>query len=212
MATSTNLFEQIALDLQVHGVSIQSLDLQEPALLALSERLDILSQQDFHKAGIGRQEDHMKNEQVRRDKIHWLETSDPNEALFLTYMQDLKVYLNRRLFLGLFSYECHFAHYEPGAFYKKHLDAFKGEANRILSTVLYLNPDWQEGDGGELAIYDPNDSEQVLLIVPPSYGTLVTFLSDEFPHEVLPAKKARYSIAGWFRVNTSVAGNIDPPQ
>ncbi|BBN83547.1 hypothetical protein PA25_35320 [Pseudoalteromonas sp. A25] len=212
MATSTNLFEQIALDLQVHGVSIQSLDLNEPALLTLTERLAHLSQQDFYKAGIGRQEEHMKNSQIRRDKIHWLDTNNAQEALFLSYMQDLKIYLNRRLFLGLFSYECHFAHYEPGAFYKKHLDAFKGETNRILSTVLYLNPDWQSSDGGELALYDPNDHSKVLQIVTPNFGTLVTFLSDEFPHEVLPAKKARYSIAGWFRVNTSVGGHIDPPQ
>ncbi|MBD1584627.1 2OG-Fe(II) oxygenase [Pseudoalteromonas sp. S16_S37] len=212
MDTSTNLFEQIALDLQVHGVSIQSLEANEPILLALTERLEHLSQKDFYKAGIGRQEDHIKNEQVRRDKIHWLDNKDPKEALFLSYMQDLKSYLNRRLFLGLFSYECHFAQYEPGAFYKKHLDAFKGETNRILSTVLYLNPNWQNTDGGELAIYDPQNHEQVLQIVTPNYGTLVTFLSDEFPHEVLAAKKTRYSIAGWFRVNTSVGGNIDPPQ
>ncbi|NOU49920.1 2OG-Fe(II) oxygenase [Pseudoalteromonas sp. JBTF-M23] len=212
MNTSTNLFEQIALDLQVHGVSIQSLEANEPVLLALSKRLEHLSQKDFYRAGIGRQEDHIKNKKIRRDKIHWLDNSDPDEALFLSYMQDLQSYLNRRLFLGLFSYECHFAQYEPGAFYKKHLDAFKGETNRILSTVLYLNPNWQCTDGGELAIYDPQNHEQLLQVVTPNYGTLVTFLSDEFPHEVLPAKKTRYSIAGWFRVNTSVGGNIDPPQ
>lgn len=34
-------------------------------------------------------------------------------------------------------------------------------------------------------------------------GTLVVFLSEEFEHEVLPAKRDRYSIAGWFRVNPS---------
>jgi len=27
----------------------------------------------------------------------------------------------------------------------------------------------------------------------------VIFLSERFPHEVLPAKKKRHSIAGWFR-------------
>jgi len=32
---------------------------------------------------------------------------------------------------------------------------------------------------------------------------LVIFLSEEFPHEVLPANTHRYSIAGWFRVNNS---------
>jgi SM-20-related protein len=212
LSTAENLFEQIAHDLHLHGVSIQQLNEQEPALIALVERLNLLSQSDFHKAGIGRNEDHIKADNVRRDKIHWLDVSDPHESLFLSYMQDLKTYLNRRLFMGLFSYECHFAHYDQGAFYKKHVDAFKGEANRILSTVLYLNPDWQQGDGGELVVYDPDNTDQVLNVVSPSFGTLVTFLSEDFPHEVLPAQKARYSIAGWFRVNASIAGQIDPPR
>jgi len=30
------------------------------------------------------------------------------------------------------------------------------------------------------------------------------FLSDKFPHEVLPAKKKRHSIAGWFRVDKTL--------
>ena len=48
-------------------------------------------------------------------------------------------------------------------------------------------------------------------MVTPSFGTIVVFLSEEFPHEVLPAKRDRYSIAGWFRLNSSIANNIDPP-
>jgi SM-20-related protein len=40
---------------------------------------------------------------------------------------------------------------------------------------------------------------------------LVVFLSEEFPHEVLPTATDRYSIAGWFRVNTSSAERVDPP-
>ena len=35
--------------------------------------------------------------------------------------------------------------------------------------------------------------------------------SKEFPHEVLPANRDRYSVAGWFRVNTSLANKADPP-
>ena len=33
----------------------------------------------------------------------------------------------------------------------------------------------------------------------PRGGTLVVFLSDRFPHEVLPARRERLSLAGWFR-------------
>jgi SM-20-related protein len=38
----------------------------------------------------------------------------------------------------------------------------------------------------------------------------VVFESERFPHEVLAAQSIRYSIAGWFRTNNSMAGMIDP--
>jgi len=41
---------------------------------------------------------------------------------------------------------------------------------------------------------------------------LVMFESERFMHEVLPANDVRYSIAGWFRKNTSISGIIDPPR
>ena len=110
------------------------------------------------------------------------------------------------MFIGLFDYEIHFAHYPVGAFYKKHLDAFRcnrqqGQSNRVLSTVLYLNHAWQLGDGGELLLYAEDDDNKVLETILPECGRLVIFLSEKLPHEVLPAKRERKSIAGWFRVN-----------
>jgi SM-20-related protein len=105
------------------------------------------------------------------------------------------------MFLGLFSFESHFAHYAKGDFYKKHQDSFKGEANRVLSIVVYLNKEWLADDGGELLIYQKDINQNPKKVVP-SYGTVVAFLSEEFPHEVLPAKRDRFSIAGWYRVNT----------
>ncbi|HEY8085443.1 MAG TPA: 2OG-Fe(II) oxygenase [Methylophilaceae bacterium] len=35
--------------------------------------------------------------------------------------------------------------------------------------------------------------------ISPQGGTLVVFFSDQFWHEVLPAKRDRFSIAGWFK-------------
>ncbi len=212
VTNNTELFANIAQDLQFTGYSIQTLDQDLPALQALKSRLAEFDFNTFDEAGIGRKDDHQKNETIRSDKIHWLDNSNALEGCFLDYMDELKAYMNKRLFMGLFSYECHFAHYQPGAFYKKHLDAFKGQTNRLLSTVLYLNPDWQAENGGELVIYDSEDHDKELTRVSPHFGTLVTFLSDEFPHEVLPAKAERFSIAGWFRVNNSVNGQIDPPR
>jgi SM-20-related protein len=69
----------------------------------------------------------------------------------------------------------------------------------VLSTVLYLNPDWQADAGGELRLYDELDDERLLQCVTPEYGKMIIFLSDKFPHEVMAAKRERQSIAGWFR-------------
>ena len=125
-------------------------------------------------------------------------------------MEQLRVEFNRSLFMGLFDYECHLAHYPNGAFYKKHLDAFKGRSNRVLTTVFYLNPEWREEDGGQLVIYGAQG--EVLETVLPQQGRLVVFLSDRFVHEVLPSKRDRFSVTGWFRINASVSGIIDPPR
>ncbi|MEJ2425981.1 MAG: 2OG-Fe(II) oxygenase, partial [Candidatus Thiodiazotropha sp.] len=43
------------------------------------------------------------------------------------------------------------------------------------------------------------------------YGQTVIFLSERFPHEVIPAQRDRYTIAGWYRVNNNLQGRIDPP-
>lgn len=167
-----------------------------------------LSTADWQQAGIGRADQYTTNTAVRQDKIRWLSRDYSQEASYLTLMDELRLQINYELFMGLFDYECHLAHYPPGAFYRKHVDAFKGRSNRILTSVLYLNPDWQSNDGGELVIYA--DDGSVLECVLPQAGQLVLFLSERFVHEVLPGQRDRYSITGWFRHNNSVGGVIDP--
>ncbi len=136
---------------------------------------------------------------ARRDKICWLDGKESAEAELLDFCGGLREYLNRELFLGLSYYESHFAVYEVGDFYEKHLDAFKNFKNRIVTTVYYLNESWNEADGGELIVYD--EQNNFLKKVLPEGNTLVVFLSEKFPHEVLSSRKKRYSIAGWFRVD-----------
>ena len=140
--------------------------------------------------------------------VFWLTRERPVQQRFLERMERLRLALNRELFLGLFEFEAHYAHYPPGGLYKKHYDSFRGAANRLVSAVTYLTWNWQPGDGGELVIYDENDA--VLTTVAPRAGTFVLFLSEETPHEVLPSRTDRTSIAGWFRLNASVGGAIDP--
>lgn len=167
---------------------------------------------NFKPAGIGRAQDQALNASVRRDHIQWIEPDTEATAAWLKWADQLRLAMNRQLMLGLFSFESHFAHYAPGAFYGRHVDAFVGQANRVLSLVTYLNPEWQESWGGELVLYAPHSTDQVLAKVAPQAGTVVLFLSEEFPHEVKPANHTRHSIAGWFRLNSSHAGRIDPPQ
>ncbi len=164
----------------------------------------------WQTAAIGRAQSHAINTMVRNDRIIWLDDNSAYGAPFLGVMEQLRLTVNRSLFMGLFDYECHLAHYPKGAFYKKHLDAFKGKSNRKLTTVLYLNPEWNESDGGELVIYGKRG--EVLEKVLPKRGTLVVFLSDQFVHEVLPSQRDRFSLTGWFRLNASISGIIDPPR
>ena len=163
---------------------------------------------DFHRAGIGRGADGHTNRFVRRDSIHWLREGRPELAEWRSFTNVLRTQLNRQLFLGLFSFESHLARYSPGDFYKKHYDAFQGEANRIVSLVCYLNTDWAPGDGGELRLYTDGMTINVL----PNFRSLVLFLSEEILHEVLPTNRERWSVTGWFRLNQSRLDRVDPPR
>jgi len=153
----------------------------------------------YRAAGVGREQQHLVDARVRSDEISWLESDTDAAAAYLACMERLRTALNERLFLGLFDYECHYAHYRPGASYQTHLDAFAGARSRVLSTVYYLNDEWHPEDGGELVLYTPDEDSELQRILPHG-NRLVVFLSERFPHEVRPARRNRYSVAGWFRV------------
>jgi len=98
-----------------------------------------------------------------------------------------------------------------------------------VSLVAYLNNGWAPDQGGELVLYpsdgadnsnSQSDATPTTLIalnpsssikVTPLLGTVVLFLSEEIPHEVLPVTRDRYSVAGWFRVNDTLDNRLDPP-
>ena len=155
---------------------------------------------DFREAKVGSGQRCQTRTDVRSDEIRWLQqpaSSEPQRA-FLHHLEQLRLMLNRTLQLGLFEFEGHFARYPAGAFYARHIDQLHGDSHRTLSCVLYLNENWKPGDGGELRLYlDGHGAgfEDVL----PLGGRLVIFLSGRFAHEVLPAKRERLSIAGWFK-------------
>ncbi len=204
------LFQKIAVDLEQQGYSINPAALPFALGEALNAHLGVMNEEAFNDAGIGRGEQFLRSEFVRSDEICWITGESQAGRDWLQWAARLQQFLNRRLFLGLFSFESHFSHYRVGDFYKRHRDAFVGEANRVLSMVVYLNSAWGPDDGGELVIYQ-DDSDRQGVKVTPLNGTVVLFLSEEFPHEVLPTKRDRYSIAGWYRLNTSRSDRVDPP-
>ncbi|BFT30103.1 2OG-Fe(II) oxygenase [Alteromonas sp. D210916BOD_24] len=205
------IFESIADGLVTHGFAVLDNGLPDFLCQTLLDCQASLSEQEYQAAGIGRADDFHHAKEVRGDEICWITGSSEEGALWLSWCDALKQYINRTLFMGLFSFESHFACYEAGKFYKRHVDAFRGQSNRVLSLVAYLNDQWGEEDGGELVIYS-NDSDSKGRKVIPRKGTVVVFLSERFPHEVLPAKRTRHSVAGWFRVNGSINQHIDPPK
>jgi SM-20-related protein len=148
---------------------------------------------------------------IRGDQICWLDEDSENVNIqaYFAEMQALKTQLNQQLFMNLHSLETHLAIYPIGSVYLKHLDQFSQSADvnqtigvkneskaRQLSSILYLNADWQAGDGGELRLHL---SALEHLDILPTAGKLVLFLSEKFWHEVRPAKRERASLTGWFR-------------
>ncbi len=192
-----NLYPQI-IDALVKDGYIIITDALDPQL-ATNLKQFALDETNYKQAGISSNSDLHLDKNKRRDKIQWLSDNEVSQSEFLAFSNTLKEKLNRELYLGINYYESHFAIYGEGDFYETHMDAFKHSKNRVVTTVYYLNDDWDEKDGGELIIYDENNN--FLTKVVPHANTLIVFLSDKFPHEVKPAKKKRYSIAGWFRVD-----------
>jgi len=102
------------------------------------------------------------------------------------------------LFLGLVSFEVHYAVYPPGTHYEKHRDRFRTSAERVLTAIVYLNEEWRADDGGSLRIYLSEDCTRYHDVLPAA-GMFVLFRSEMLLHEVLPARRERFSLTGWLR-------------
>jgi len=192
--------EHIAQNIADQGYCIVDNALPKHIYQGLHQRITKLPASSFTDMGIGRGASSYVDKSYRSDTACWLSGDGQAEQAYLSWMETLRLAVNQQLFMGLFNYEAHFAHYAPQSFYMRHMDAFKGQSNRKLTTVFYLNPNWDKNDGGELLIYQDHKSDTPLQRVVPHMNRLVVFLSDKFPHEVLPAQQDRYSIAGWFRL------------
>jgi SM-20-related protein len=147
-------------------------------------------------AQVGRGAHRQAAQDIRRDTIAWIEPEQASaaECAYFSTMDTLRSALNARLWLNLHALEAHYAHYPPGAFYRRHRDRFRDDDRRMLSSVLYLNAHWPDDAGGDLLLHLPDGVQRVS----PQANRLALFLSADIEHEVEPTIRDRYSIAGWF--------------
>lgn len=168
----------------------------------LMEQMDLVNQGRFRHAAVGKGGQKQVRTEIRSDEVLWMDADElsPVQAAFWGKIEEIRKVLNQRCFLGLRSFEGHFARYPIGSFYKRHLDQFHSVPHRIVTVILYLNESWTPEDQGALRMYFPQeDGSELCEDVLPFGGRLVVFLSGEIPHEVLPTKKERISITGWLR-------------
>jgi len=196
------LFEPIIDGILADGYGITDDFLTPEEVLVLAKRLrERRETGQFRTAGIGNK-NVLIEQAIRGDEILWLDeaTATTDETSFLTRIGEFIDYVNQTCYLGLRGYEFHYALYPPGAFYKRHLDQFRSDSRRKLSVICYLNTDWQETDGGQLALYLPNaDGTERQITIMPTGGRLVCFESAQLEHEVLPASRERLSVTGWLK-------------
>ena len=198
-----NSISSIIEDISQQGYAVIEQFINPQEITSLRAQAKILhSAGEMHKAKTGISK--LENSTLRGDFIHWIEASDASEAemVYLNAMTELQHAINQAFFLGLFELESHFAIYPPGAGYQKHLDQFIGKEERKVSCILYLNENWHSEDGGQLRMYLDKKDERRFVDITPQAGTLVVFLSSDFLHEVLPAKRERISVTGWFRTRS----------
>jgi SM-20-related protein len=195
--TADAIVQAIADGLAGPGWAITPGFVSSDLVATLAHELDgKLARGELRAAAVGAGAQRAVRREIRGDLIQWLagEGSDAEREV-LARLDAVRVGLNGALQLGLHELECHYAAYPPGAFYARHLDRSPAGVERVVSVVLYLNPDWLEADGGELRLHAPGGAVDVT----PYGGTLATFLSDSLEHEVRPARRVRRSLTGWFR-------------
>jgi SM-20-related protein len=191
---SVSLAERI----EASGYAIEPVFVQRATVAALRARVAALDASGrLHGAGVGRGAKRTVDAALRGDRIAWLDprADDPAEQVVLAAFEALRVAVNRRLALGLFDLEAHYAIYPPGAGYAAHRDRFRDDDTRVLSCVIYLNEEWRADDEGALRLHLDDGVREIL----PLGGTLVAFMSDRFVHEVLPATRERVSLTAWLR-------------
>lgn len=172
-------------------------DFLNPALLKKIQTFlkTKLEEEEFRKAGIGALSDFQLDRSIRGDWIYWLDKSRDQEINgFYLLIDELTAQMNKLCYLGALGCEFHLAHYPEGTFYKRHLDQFRERSNRILSVIFYVNETWNIVNGGQLRVFNPDET---FVDIDPLPGRMVLLRSDVVEHEVRKTEASRYSVTGW---------------
>lgn len=175
---------------------------EELRVSLLKEQSELLEAGKFRIAAVGKGEKKQVRTEIRNDQVLWIDSDNLNkfERQYWAKVEEIRKAINQRCYLGLKSFEAHFARYPIGSFYVRHMDQFQQVLYRLVTVIIYLNDSWKEEDEGMLRMYLPQeDGSEKILDVLPKGGRLVVFMSGEIPHEVMPTKKERISITGWLR-------------
>ena len=88
-------------------------------------------------AGVGNKKVMDTKQQMRGDKIYWMDKSHDNifEQQFLTHIEEFIDRLNSTCYTGINGYEFHYAVYGQGSGYKRHKDQIKNDSNRKFSLI-----------------------------------------------------------------------------
>eukprot|EP00904_Undaria_pinnatifida_P010183 jgi/Undpi1/6295/HiC_scaffold_20.g08778.m1 len=81
-----------------------------------------------------------------------------------------------------------------GGCFPLHYDNPGPPNKRALTCLLYLNPCWKEGDGGEVCLTPFLQKEKAIA---PLLDRLVIFRSDRVLHRVLPCNAERFMLTVW---------------
>jgi Rps23 Pro-64 3,4-dihydroxylase Tpa1-like proline 4-hydroxylase len=193
-----NKFEELIGTYMQNRVGISNHFITKELAEDLQKNLLTLDEDDRLKmAGIGNLSDKNKEQDKRGDKIFWIsnQSDEPAERAFLQQIDLFIEYLNETCYTGINAYEFHYALYETGSSYQRHVDQFKNNNDRKFSLIHYLNTHWTEDDGGELLIYHENQTDKIF----PQMQKAVFFKSEDCEHAVSQSTRPRMSISGWLK-------------
>lgn len=193
------LSEDELFTLSEHGYFIRDGWHTALAMQAHGEAMQLMEADDLSEAGVSRAAVARQSERFRGDRITWLDqdTTAPALRALWRHFTTLQDDLSQAFRICLDRFEMQLAIYPaPNRGYVRHVDAFRDQSSRRLTTILYLNPTWDAAWGGQLRMYLPDGTTRD---IEPVAGRLLTFLSEELEHEVLPTTQDRVAVTAWYR-------------